>query len=173
MDKSVIRPPGFYLSPNCPTSGVGAGLIYSFIKDKYADFQFQFFEGCGKTAVQQVVNHTICLKYTGGPLIERRRAKRFQVDWQIRVELTGGNGSTLVETGALRNISSNGALLSLARPLSKGTRLDVYIQLPLQGKKWMKYPARVVRIESGDTAVAAGIKFDSARPNFGMPRAPI
>lgn len=121
--------------------------------------------------MQQVVKHTICLKYTGGPLIERRRAKRFQVDWQIRVELSGDRGSTLVETGALRNISSSGALLSLAKPLSTGTKLDVYIKLPMQGKKWMKYPARVVRIEPGD-AISAGIKFDNARPNFGMPRGP-
>jgi PilZ domain len=160
-----------YIRLNCPTSVLKTAVIYSFIKDKYVDFQFQFVEGCGKTAVHQVVNHTICLKYTGGPLIERRRAKRFQVDWQIRVEITGGSGSPLVETGALRNISSNGALLSLAKPLSKGTRLDVYIKLPLQGKKWMKYPARVVRIESGDVAIVAAIKFDSSRPNFGMPLA--
>ena len=105
-------------------------------------------------------------------MIERRRAKRFQVDWQIRVELTGDHGSTHVETGALRNISSNGALLALEKPVSKGTRLDVYIKLPMQGKKWMKYPARVVRIESGD-AISAAIKFDSARPNFGMPLGPV
>ncbi len=105
-------------------------------------------------------------------MIERRRAKRFQVDWQIRVEVPGGSGSTLVETGTLRNISSNGALLSLAKPLTEGTRLDVYIKLPLQGKKWMKYPARVVRIEPGDAAIAAAIKFDSVRPNFGMPLVP-
>jgi hypothetical protein len=169
---SVIGQPGLYLRLNCPTSDLSAELIYSFIKDKYVDFQFQFVEGCGKTAVQQVVNQTICLKYTGGPLIERRRAKRFQVDWQIRVEVTGGSGSTLVETGALHNISSNGALLSLAKPLSKGTRLDVYIRLPLQGKKWMKYPARVVRVVAGDEDISAAIKFDSARPNFGMPLAP-
>src|SRR6266404_3572415 len=168
---SVIRQPGLYLRLNRPTSGLRVELIYSFIKDKYVDFQFQFVEGCGKTAVQQVVNHTICLKYTGGPLIERRRAKRFQVDWQIRIEIADG-GSTLVETGALRNISSSGALLSLASPVSRGTRLDVYIRLPLQGKKWMKYPARVVRVEPGDAAVAAAIKFDSARPNFGMPLTP-
>ena len=105
-------------------------------------------------------------------MIERRRAKRFQVDWQIRIEIADGRGSTLVETGALRNISSNGALLSLTSPVSRGTRLDVYIKLPLQGKKWMKYPARVVRIESDDAAITAGIRFDSARPNFGIPLAP-
>jgi PilZ domain len=95
------------------------------------------------------------------------------VDWQIRVAITRLGGSTSVETGALRNISSNGALLSLATPLTNGTKLDVYIKLPLRGKKWMKYPARVVRVESGDAAVAAAIKFDSVRPNFGLPLAPV
>jgi hypothetical protein len=143
--------------------------IYSFIKDKYVDFQFHFIEGCGKTAVQQVVNHAICLKYTGGPLIERRRAKRFQVDWQIRIESTDGGKDNFIEAGALCNISSSGALLSLAKPLSTGTKLDVYVMLPLHGKKWMKYPARVVRVERGAAAVAAAVKFDSARPVFGMP----
>jgi hypothetical protein len=147
-------------------------LFYSFNKDEIIDFQFQFIEGCGKTPVQQVVTQTICLNYTGGPLIERRRAKRFQVDWQIRVAINGIGGSTSVETGALRNISSNGALLSLATPLTKGAKLDVYIKLPLRGKKWMKYPASVVRVEPDDAAIAA-IKFDSARPNFGLPLAPV
>jgi hypothetical protein len=104
-------------------------------------------------------------------LIERRRAKRFQVDWQVRIETTGDHGNTVVETGALRNISSNGALLSLRKPLSKGARLDVYIKLPMQGKNWMKYPARVVRIEPDNAATA--IKFDSARPNFGTPLGPV
>lgn len=119
--------------------------------------------------MQQAVYNTICLKCTGGPLIERRRAKRFQVDWQVRVECDGGDGGGLVESGMLRNISSSGALLSLTNALPSGTRLDVYINLPLKGKKWMKYPARVVRLELG----AAAVRFDSVRPDFGMPLVPM
>ena len=95
--------------------------------------------------------------------MERRRAKRFQVDWQIRVE---GNFN---ESGVLRNISSGGALLALTNPPATGTQLDVYIQLPLKGKSWMKYPAHVVRIELGAAAVTAAVKFDSPRPDFGIP----
>jgi hypothetical protein len=101
-------------------------------------------------------------------LIERRRAKRFQVDWQIRVECSIEGGESFVETGVLRNISSSGALLSLPNAPTAGTSLDVYIQLPLQGKKWMKYPAQVVRVEPGHSAIAA-VKFDTARPVFGSP----
>lgn len=123
--------------------------------------------------MQQVVNHTICLKYLGGPLIERRRAKRFQVDWQVRVEGTEDGKDGFMEAGVLRNISSSGALLFLAKPLSTGTKLDIYVMLPLQGKKWMKYPARVVRVERGIAAVGAAVKFDSARPDFRMPLGPV
>jgi hypothetical protein len=95
-------------------------------------------------------------------LIERRIAKRFQVDWEVRVE------GTFIESGVLSNISSGGALLTLTTALEAGTQLDVYIKLPLKGKSWMKYPAHVVRIEHGAVAVAA-VKFDSPRPNFGIP----
>lgn len=123
--------------------------------------------------MQQTVYNTICLKYTGGPLIERRSAKRFQVDWQIRVEGNDGSEGGFVESGVLRNISSSGALLSLTNPLPTGTQLDVYINLPLKGKKWMKYPARVIRIERGAAAVTAAVRFDSARPDFGIPLVPM
>ena len=119
--------------------------------------------------VQQAVYNTICLNYTGGPLIERRRAKRFQVDWQIRVEGRNGSANSFIESGVLRNISSSGALLSLTYPLSTGTKLDIYIKLPLKGKKWMRYPACVVRSEIGSAAV----RFDSPRPDFGVPLIPM
>jgi c-di-GMP-binding flagellar brake protein YcgR len=102
-------------------------------------------------------------------LIERRRAKRFQVDWQIRVQHNDESDESLVETGVLRDLSSSGALLSLQVVLPTGTQLDVYIKLPLSDKKWMRYPARVVRIEPGATAVTAAVSFDSARPDFGLP----
>ena len=119
--------------------------------------------------MHQIVNHTIGPNYTGGPLIERRRAKRFQVGWQVRVEGTADGKASFTEAGVLCNISSSGALLTLARPLSKGAHLDIYVLLPLQGKKWMKYPARVVRIELGIAAVVAAVRFDSMRPVFGAP----
>ena len=95
-------------------------------------------------------------------MIERRIAKRFQVDWEVRVE------GTFIESGVLSNISSGGALRTLTTALEAGTQLDVYIKLPLKGKSWMKYPAHVVRIGHGAVAVAA-VKFDSPRPDFGIP----
>jgi PilZ domain-containing protein len=101
-------------------------------------------------------------------LIERRRAKRFQVGWQIRVEGADRSEGSFIESGILKNISSGGALLALTTPPGTGTQLDVYIKLPLKGKSWMKYPAHVVRIELGAVAVAA-VQFDTPRPDFGIP----
>jgi hypothetical protein len=106
--------------------------------------------------------------YTGGSLIERRRAKRFQVDWQIKIEASIDSGERVVEMGVLRNISSSGALLSIPNAPAEGTALDVYIQLPLEAKKWMKYPAQIIRVEPGVSSIAA-VKFDTARPVFESP----
>ena len=98
-------------------------------------------------------------------MIERRKAKRFQVDWQVRVE--GADGIRgFAENGVLRNLSSSGALLSLSTPLPAGSKLDIHIELPSQGKKWMSYQARVVRVEPGSAVVTAAVRFDSARPVF-------
>ena len=106
-------------------------------------------------------------------MIERRIATRFHVGWQIRVERDNGSEGSFIETGVLRNLSSSGALLSLPGPLPIETQLEVYIKLPLSDKKWMRYPARVVRIEPGASAVAAAVSFDSARPDFDLPLGPI
>lgn len=100
-------------------------------------------------------------------MIERRRAKRFQVDWQIRVEGNRGDEGRFIESAVLSNISSSGALLSLSNAVPAGAQLDVYIKLP-KGAQWMKYAARVVRIEAG-----AAVRFDSARPDFSNLLAPI
>jgi hypothetical protein len=37
----------------------------------------------------------------------------------------------------------------------------------------MKYPAHVVRIDLGPAAVTAAVKFDSTRPDFGVPLVPM
>ena len=104
---------------------------------------------------------------------ERRSAKRFQVDWQIRVEGDHEIEGSFVESGVLRNLSSSGALLSLSGPLATGTQLHVYIKLPLNDKKWMRYPASVVRVDPGPTAVTAAVRFHSARPDFNVTLIPM
>ena len=142
--------------------------IYFFIKDNLDVFQFLFLEGYCKTAdVISIPQHDLS-EVDGRALMERRRATRFEVDWEIRIERNDELAGSLAEIGVLKNLSSSGALLSLSGALSTGTQFDVYIKLPLNDKKWMRYPARVVRIEFGPPGVEAAVTFDNARPDFGL-----
>ena len=102
---------------------------------------------------------------TGGrPLIERRKGRRFVVNWPIRV--AGGDDEQIINgEGRLLNISPGGALFDLAEPVHPGMRLEVYIKLPSKKENWMKYTAEVLRVEDGPTPRAA-VKFEGARPNF-------
>lgn len=99
-------------------------------------------------------------------MIERRRGRRFHVNWPVRVEGIDAGGAPFTESGLLNNISSSGALLTIPRPLPAGTRLDVYIDLPTQGRKKMKYSASVVRVESEASLVGAAVSFDALKPEF-------
>ena len=105
-------------------------------------------------------------------MIERRRATRFHLNWQIRVQREHENEGNFIECGVLRNLSSSGALISLPEPLATGTQLKVYIRLPLNERRWMRYSASVLRIEPGSAAITA-VKFDGTRPDFGQPLLPM
>ena len=99
-------------------------------------------------------------------MTERRKGKRFTVDWPVRVESKQGGGGSFKQAGVLQNISSGGAMLCLANPIAEGSKLDVFIMLPFKGKKWMKYSAHVVRIEESGPEFGAAVKFEGARPDF-------
>jgi hypothetical protein len=104
---------------------------------------------------------------TGGPtLIERRSGKRFRVKWPVRVEGIDDGGASFTQSGVLENISSQGALLFVERPLPSGARLDVYISLPTKGRKWMKFTASVVRVQSTANSFGAAVRFDAPEPEF-------
>lgn len=99
-------------------------------------------------------------------MIERRKGRRFAVDWPVRVEGTNGGGHGFEQAGVLQNISSGGAMFYLANPVPVGTKLDVYIRLPFKGRKWMKYSAHIIRTEEGGANFLAAVKFEGARPEF-------
>ncbi|HSO75921.1 MAG TPA: PilZ domain-containing protein [Blastocatellia bacterium] len=99
-------------------------------------------------------------------MIERRNGKRFRVKWPVRVEGIDDGGASFTQNGVLKNISSQGALLLVERPLPTGARLDVYISLPTKGRKWMKYSASVVRVHSEASLFGAAVRFDSPEPEF-------
>jgi PilZ domain len=99
-------------------------------------------------------------------LTERRKGRRFIVDWPVQVEGKNGGGNSFERVGVLQNISSGGAMLFLTNPVPTGMKLDVYIRLPFKGKKWMKYTAQIIRIEDGSPDFVAAVKFEGARPEF-------
>lgn len=99
-------------------------------------------------------------------MTERRRGRRFIVDWPVRVEGMNGDERSFKQVGVLQNISSSGASFYLTDPVPAGTKIDVYIRLPFKGKKWMKYSAHIIRIENGSPDYVAAVKFEGARPEF-------
>ena len=101
-------------------------------------------------------------------MLERRRARRFTVGWDVTVKGTDDVGQSFDEVGVLENLSSTGAFFYLTRPLRIGAKLEVSIKVPFRRENWMKYSAEVVRIESGARRIGVAMKFDTVRPNFSM-----
>ena len=99
-------------------------------------------------------------------VLERRRARRFKVGWDVTVTATDGGGSIFGETAKLENLSSSGAFLFLTRSLDPGTRAEVWIRVPFKRENWMKYFGEVVRSESMPARVGIAVRFDTARPIF-------
>ena len=86
--------------------------------------------------------------------------------WPVKVEGNDTAGQNFEEAGRLQNLSSAGALISIARSLQIGSKLEVLIKIPLKKDSWMKYSAEVVRVDAGEPDPAVAIKFFSFRPKF-------
>jgi hypothetical protein len=99
-------------------------------------------------------------------LPERRGARRFSVDWKATVKGTDSEGIEFDESGELRNLSSSGAYLYLGKQLNVGSRIDVWIKLPLQKENWMRYRAEVVRVEGDRQMAGIGMQFCEVWPRF-------
>lgn len=97
---------------------------------------------------------------------ERRKARRFQVGWDVAIRGTDRAGRSFDEAGMIDNLSSAGALLYLPRQVRIGTRLELRIKVPFKKNNWMKYAAEVVRVKKGTEKIGIAVKFDTARPVF-------
>lgn len=101
-----------------------------------------------------------------GAAVERRRARRFTVDWDVVVRGKDEVGSKLDEAGSLKDLSSRGALLSLPRQLRIGMKLELWIRMPSEPERWMAYSAEIVRIDKGRGRMGTATKFLTARPRL-------
>ena len=100
------------------------------------------------------------------PTSERRRSKRFTVNWDARVRGTDAAGTEFEETTSVNNLSSTGVLLAVAANLHAGTRVELAIRVPLRKQNWMQYAGEVVRVEGEGVRRAIAIEFDDPRPVF-------
>jgi len=95
-----------------------------------------------------------------------RVAQRFQFGWRVAVAGTDHSGTDFNVEGALENVSSKGALLNIPQGLSLGDRLELVIQLPIKRKCWMKYPAKVIRLDKQKLPLGVAVIFDTVIPCF-------
>lgn len=97
---------------------------------------------------------------------ERRTARRFEVTWAVVIKGKDEAGERFDETGTLENLSSKGAFFFLPKRVGLGTRLVVEIRVPMKEKSWMKYSAKVVRVNKQKSSFGVAVNFPTARPTF-------
>jgi len=98
--------------------------------------------------------------------LDRRWAKRFQVNWPIKVRGVDTAGLSFEEPGELCDLSSAGALIRVNLRLEVGSPAEVLIRVPLRAETWMNHLATVTRVETSPGNAAFAIKFATSRPRF-------
>jgi len=97
---------------------------------------------------------------------DRRLARRYSLNWMVKIRVIDRTAGRSVETGELRSLSSTGAAIRMSRALEVGARLEVLIRLPFEPEKWIKYCGEALRAQVADSQTEVAIRFDSARPAF-------
>jgi hypothetical protein len=98
--------------------------------------------------------------------IERRKGRRFNLNWVVQVKGTDPGGASFEEITTLRDLSSSGAYAYVSVCPQVGTKLSVSIKLPVEKKNWMTYSATVVRVEKTESGAGIAFKFETSRPEF-------
>jgi len=102
----------------------------------------------------------------GDAIHERRQAQRFRVHWEVTLRGINGKANIFDEVGYLKNLSSTGALVNLARRPELGARLSIRITIPFKKRSRIGYSAIVVRAEEEGRRVHVGLVFETPRPSF-------
>lgn len=97
---------------------------------------------------------------------ERRKARRFKVEWDVAVKGTDQTGRGFDETGMIGNLSSVGAMLYIPRAVPVGAKLELRIKVPFKKNNRIKYVAEVVRVTNRKLHDGIAVKFDTAHPVF-------
>lgn len=101
---------------------------------------------------------------SGEGVIEKRKARRFKVEWNATIRGKDHQGGSFNDVAKLANLSSHGAFLYLNRQVRIGMKLDLSIKLPFDPERWMNYSVEVVRTEDEGRRVCVAVKFTNIRP---------
>lgn len=98
--------------------------------------------------------------------MERRRSRRFNVGWPIRIKGADSTGTKFETVGTLENLSSAGAYLHTRRQLPVGANIEVSIRVPVKKDHWMNYPAEIIRVDANKLDVGIAMRFRTLKPVF-------
>jgi hypothetical protein len=101
-------------------------------------------------------------------VFDRRISTRHSLHWQIEVEGKDNLGLPFHETGVVENLSSSGAFFFINHQVDLGAKISLSIKLPVQNESWMKYTAKVIRVEQGDAKIGIGVRLDAMSQKFGI-----
>lgn len=97
---------------------------------------------------------------------DRREARRYKLNWTIRVIGSGRDCTQFQELATLQNLSSSGAYAYLVNSPPLGSKLSISVKLPFKQGTWMSYSAKAVRVEAQPAGIGVALKFDTSRPRF-------
>lgn len=99
---------------------------------------------------------------------DRRMARRYKLNWPVRLRGDDSGGAHLDETSILRDLSATGAFAYVSRSPNLGSRMSISIRLPFKKGTWMIYSGTVLRVERGPSGIGVAIRFDTSRPEFAI-----
>lgn len=98
--------------------------------------------------------------------MERRSARRYALDWAVRITLIRPQTETALLNGTLRDLSSTGAFVYLNVALQPNESVRISIRLPFERETWMTYFATVTRMAQSSKGSGIAVRFHQSRPTF-------
>ena len=97
---------------------------------------------------------------------DRREARRYALNWEVRVTIHASDNENVELSGTVRNLSSTGVFVYLRSSVQIGRSVLVSVRLPFEKETWMNLPGTVVRAVNHTEKAGIAIKFSKTRPVF-------
>jgi hypothetical protein len=96
----------------------------------------------------------------------RREARRYALNWEVRVTIHASDNEIVELSGTVRDLSSTGVFIYLRSSLQIGRSVLVSVRLPFEKETWMNLPGTVMRVVDNTEKAGIAIKFSKTRPVF-------